>query len=135
MSLWLTPHSASDAKYGVENRFKTPLRNLNTISLNHFGSTTYVKLPCCGLAVALAQRQEEAKKAFMTTRITQVDGQTATLRVEGTLHLADAELLESTYLELRAKHEGAIAIDLAGTSFLDSNSASILCRLKRKARS
>lgn len=71
----------------------------------------------------------------MTTRITQVGGQTgrtATLRVEGTLRLADAELLESTYLELRAKHEGAIAIDLAGTNFLDSDSASILCRLKRK---
>ena len=71
----------------------------------------------------------------MTTRITQVDGQTgrtATLRVEGTLRRADAELLESTYLELRAKHEGAIAIDLAGTNFIDSDSASILCRLKRK---
>ena len=69
----------------------------------------------------------------MTTRITQVDGQTGTattLRVEGSLRLADAELLESTYLELRAKHEGAIAIDLAGTNFLDSDSASILCRLK-----
>ena len=71
----------------------------------------------------------------MTTRITQVDGQagrTTTLRVEGTLRLADAELLESTYLELRANHEGSIAIDLAGTNFLDSDSASILCRLKRK---
>ena len=69
----------------------------------------------------------------MTTRITQVNGQTGrltTLRVEGSLLLADAELLESTYLELRAKHQGAIAIDLAGTSFLDSDSASILSRLK-----
>jgi anti-anti-sigma regulatory factor len=69
----------------------------------------------------------------MTTRITQIDGQTekiTTLRVEGSLRLADAELLESTYRELRAKHQGRIAIDLAGTSFLDSDSASILCRLK-----
>ncbi|HEX7334158.1 MAG TPA: hypothetical protein VF290_21810 [Pyrinomonadaceae bacterium] len=69
----------------------------------------------------------------MTTRITQVDGQagrTTTLRVEGSLRLADAELLESTYHELRGEHEGAIAIDLAGTNFLDSDSASILCRLK-----
>ena len=35
----------------------------------------------------------------MTTRITQVDGETekvATLRIEGSLRLADAELLEST---------------------------------------
>ena len=71
----------------------------------------------------------------MTTRITQVDGRTekvTTLRVEGSLRLADAELLESTYHELRAKHEGRIAIDLAGTNFLDSDSASILCRLKNR---
>jgi len=69
----------------------------------------------------------------MTTRITQVDGRTGrttTLRVEGSLRLADAELLESTYLELRAKHKGTIAIDLAGTNFLDSDSASVLFRLK-----
>ena len=71
----------------------------------------------------------------MTTRITQVDGQTGrmtTLRVEGSLRLADAELLESTYLELETKHKGRIAIDLAGTNFLDSDSASVLCRLKRR---
>lgn len=70
----------------------------------------------------------------MTTRITQVDGQTGkitTLRVEGSLRLADAELLESTYRELSAKQNGQIAIDLGGTSFLDSDSASVLCRLKR----
>jgi anti-anti-sigma regulatory factor len=70
----------------------------------------------------------------MTTRITKVDGQTGkitTLRVEGSLRLADAELLESTYRELSAKQNGQIAIDLGGTSFLDSDSASVLCRLKR----
>ena len=71
----------------------------------------------------------------MTTRITQVDGQTqklTTLRVEGSLRLADAQLLEATYLELRAKHKGKILIDLAGTNFLDNESASVLCRLKNK---
>lgn len=69
----------------------------------------------------------------MTSRITQVNGhtgKTTTLRVEGSLRLADAELLEATYLELRDKHDGKIAIDLAGTSFLDSDSATVLCRLK-----
>ena len=70
----------------------------------------------------------------MTTRITPVDGQTGkitSLRVEGSLRLADAELLESIYLELQAKQQSRIAIDLAGTNFLDSDSASVLCRLKR----
>ena len=71
----------------------------------------------------------------MTTRITQVNGRRGkamTLRVEGSLRLADAELLESTYLELSEQHEGRITIDLGGTNFLDRASASILCRLKRK---
>ena len=71
----------------------------------------------------------------MTTRITQVEGQKGkalTLRVEGSLRLADAELLESTYFELTEQHDGQITIDLGGTNFLDGASASILCRLKRK---
>ncbi len=69
----------------------------------------------------------------MTTRITQVsdhDTETTTLRVEGSIRLADAELLEATYVELRTKHAHRIAIDLADTRFLDSESASILCRLR-----
>ena len=71
----------------------------------------------------------------MTTRITQVNGQTGTvttLRVEGSLRLVDAQLLEAIYTEVRGQYPGTIAIDLAGTSFLDSDSASVLCRLKDK---
>ncbi len=70
----------------------------------------------------------------MTTRITKVSGHTGenvTLRVEGSMRRADAELLEATYLELQTEHKGGIAIDLAGTNFLDRDSASVLCRLKR----
>jgi hypothetical protein len=47
----------------------------------------------------------------MTTRITQVDGQAGritALRVEGSLRLADAELLESTYLELQATQKSQL---------------------------
>lgn len=72
----------------------------------------------------------------MTTRITQVDeqaGKITALRVEGSLRLADAELLESTYLELQSTQKTPITIDLAGTNFLDSDSASVLCRLKRRS--
>jgi anti-anti-sigma regulatory factor len=71
----------------------------------------------------------------MTTRITQVDGQTGkitALRVEGSLRRVDAELLEATYIELQATQKNPITIDLAGTNFLDGDSASVLCRLKRK---
>ena len=71
----------------------------------------------------------------MTSRITKIDdkyGAMALLRVEGALYLEDAEILEAAFNELRTKHQGQIAIDLANTSFLDSESASVLCRLKNQ---
>lgn len=71
----------------------------------------------------------------MTSRITKIDdkyGALALLRVEGSLHLEDAEVLEATYFELRQKHQGLIGIDLSNTSFLDSDSASVLCRLQEQ---
>lgn len=70
----------------------------------------------------------------MTTRITQIDdqaGEKTTLRVEGSLHIEDAEVLESTYKTLQAEAARNIAVDLANLSFLDSESAAVLCRLKR----
>jgi len=69
----------------------------------------------------------------MPTRITQVGGQagaTRRLKVEGTLTLADAELLEGICDELCEQADSCISIDLADITFLDSESASVLCRLK-----
>jgi hypothetical protein len=69
----------------------------------------------------------------MPTRITQVGdqaGATRRLKVEGTLTLADAELLESICDELREQAGSRISVNLADITFLDSESASVLCRLK-----
>mgnify|MGYP003577161218 CR=1 FL=1 len=69
----------------------------------------------------------------MTSRITKIDdryGELALLRVEGSLRLADAEVLEEAYMDLRQKHSGLIGIDLSNTNFLDSESASVLRRLQ-----
>lgn len=62
----------------------------------------------------------------MTSRITKIDdkyGALALLRVEGTLRVAEAEVLEDAFHELRQKHNGLIGIDLSNTSFLDIYSA------------
>jgi len=69
----------------------------------------------------------------MPTRITQVGdqaGATRRLKVEGTLTLADAELLEGICNELRDQSDSGVSVDLANITFLDSESASVLCRLK-----
>jgi anti-anti-sigma regulatory factor len=67
----------------------------------------------------------------MTTRITKIGNtEKTTLRVEGSLRLEDAEVLENTYTSLRAEQLKKVAIDLSGLSFLDSESASVLRRLR-----
>ncbi len=71
----------------------------------------------------------------MPTRITQVGHQTGAtrkLKVEGTLTLADAELLEGICNELCGQSGSCIIVDLADITFLDSASAWVLCRLKRQ---
>jgi anti-anti-sigma regulatory factor len=69
----------------------------------------------------------------MPTRITEVrtpDGQRMTLRVEGWLGVEDAELVEKVCRDLRRETGRRITLDLADLSFIDSDSAQILCRLR-----
>lgn len=61
-----------------------------------------------------------------------LDGQTTVLRVEGTLHLKDAELLERICRDVAIQTGRPIMLDLASISFIDSDSASVLCRMKRE---
>jgi anti-anti-sigma regulatory factor len=71
----------------------------------------------------------------MPTRITQVDapGEAATrLRVEGSLYLADAELLERVCQDMQRESGRPVTLDLADLSFLDSDSAAVLSRLRRE---
>lgn len=69
----------------------------------------------------------------MPTRITEVEtpgGGRTTLRVEGTLGVEDAELICRICRDLERERGRAVTLDLADLSFLDSDSAHILCRLK-----
>jgi anti-anti-sigma regulatory factor len=54
------------------------------------------------------------------------------LKVEGTLHLRDAELLERICRDVAIQSGHPVTLDLASISFIDSDSASVLCRLKRE---
>jgi anti-anti-sigma regulatory factor len=71
----------------------------------------------------------------MPIRITEIDeaeGDETVLRVEGSLYLEDAQLLEKVCRDLGSQRKRPVRLDLAGLSFLDSASASVLCRLKRE---
>lgn len=54
------------------------------------------------------------------------------LRVEGSLYVEDAELLERICRDISKEKHGLLTLDLANLSFLDSESASVLCRLRRE---
>jgi len=76
----------------------------------------------------------------MPLRITQLDHDNGdrspecetVLKVEGSLYLEDAELLERICRDIGKETGHCLALDLADLSFLDSESASVLCRLKRE---
>jgi anti-anti-sigma factor len=71
----------------------------------------------------------------MPTRITQVDEPeraATTLRVEGSLYLADAELLERLCRDIRQDSGRTVTLDLADLSFLDSDGSAVLSRMKRE---
>ncbi|HRH42305.1 MAG TPA: hypothetical protein PKY82_11825 [Pyrinomonadaceae bacterium] len=71
----------------------------------------------------------------MPTSITQVEDperQKTLLRVEGTMMLDDAILLERIALDVREQIGKNITLDLADLDFLDSESAPIIKRLERE---
>jgi anti-anti-sigma factor len=72
----------------------------------------------------------------MPTRITQLgDGRQGgvVLRVEGKLVREDAELLERVCADIARRQPGVrVTLDLADLTFLDSEAASILCRMRRQ---
>jgi hypothetical protein len=59
------------------------------------------------------------------------DSEVILLKVEGSLYLKDAELLENICRDVGNQTHRPVELDLADLSFLDSDSASVLCRLRR----
>jgi hypothetical protein len=53
-------------------------------------------------------------------------------KVEGTLYLRDAELLEKICREVGSQTKQPVTLELAGLSYLDTDSAAVLCRMKRE---
>jgi len=71
----------------------------------------------------------------MPTQITQIEDterEKTVLRVEGSMTLEDALLLEKIALDMRGEIGRNITLDFADLNFLDSDSAPILKRLERE---
>lgn len=87
----------------------------------------------------------------MATRITEIDASTdasapkspsvdainsgrglTLLKVEGTLHLHEAALLEKICRQISTETGSRVAVELSDLCFLDGDSAKVLCRMKRE---
>lgn len=75
--------------------------------------------------------QQDSANSSHETSERPIDGETL-LKVEGSLYLEDAELLEKICRDIGEQTGRRLILDLAELSFLDSESASVLCRLKRE---
>jgi len=53
-------------------------------------------------------------------------------KVEGALHLQDAELLESLCRQVSNETGRSVIIELNNVCFVDSDSAAVICRMKRE---
>jgi anti-anti-sigma regulatory factor len=63
---------------------------------------------------------------------TDIGTEPTVFKVEGTLDLRDAELLEKICRDIGNKTKRPVTLELAGLSYLDSDSAAVLCRMKRE---
>src|SRR6266850_3906939 len=63
---------------------------------------------------------------------TDIGTEPTVFKVEGTLYLRDAELLEKICREVGNQTKRPVTLELAGISYLDSESAAVLCRMKRE---
>lgn len=71
----------------------------------------------------------------MPTQLTQLDnadGTHTTLRIAGSLTLADAELIARICAGLQAQRNVLVTLDLGELDFLDSDAAAVLARLKEQ---
>jgi hypothetical protein len=65
-----------------------------------------------------------------TDVVTKAEREVTLLKVEGTLHLSDAELLEKICCQVSTENRRPVALELTDLCFLDSESAAVLCRMK-----
>jgi anti-anti-sigma regulatory factor len=63
---------------------------------------------------------------------TDIGTEPTVFKVEGTLDLRDAELLEKICRDIGNQTKRPVTLELAGLSYLDSDSAAVLCRMKRE---
>ena len=95
---------------------------------------TQIELPTSETSAlkGIGENGEQADR-FRSESLTRDTASVPTVfKVEGTLYLRDAELLEKICRDVGNQTKRPVTLELAGLSYLDSDSAAVLCRMKRE---
>ncbi len=71
-------------------------------------------------------------QSYSSEALTPSPSESRIFKVEGALHLKDAELLEGICRQVSAQTGRPVIIELNDVCFVDSDSATVLCRMKRE---
>jgi len=74
----------------------------------------------------------KADAALASEVLTPASRKPRVFKVEGALHLQDAELLESVCRQVSNETGRSVIIELNNVCFVDSDSAAVICRMKRE---
>lgn len=80
----------------------------------------------------IAENGDQPDSSHSESVTRHVRAEPTVFKVEGTLHLQDAELLENICRDVRDRTKRPVTLELDGLSYLDSDSAAVLCRMKRE---
>jgi anti-anti-sigma regulatory factor len=80
----------------------------------------------------IAENGDQPDSSHCESLTTDAGSEPTVFKVEGTLHLNDAELLEKICRDVRHQTKRPVTLELDGLSYLDSDSAAVLCRMKRE---
>ena len=84
------------------------------------------------MSIRITQIESRTEDADLSEALTPSSCELTILKVEGTLHLTDAELLEKICRESSQQTGRPVTIKLNDVCFVDSDSAAVLCRMKRE---
>lgn len=95
---------------------------------------TQIERPKSGLSAlkGIAENCDQPDSSHSESVTRDAGTEPTVFKVEGTLHLKAAELLERICRDVRDRTKRPVALELAGLSYLDSDSAAVLCRMKRE---
>ena len=84
------------------------------------------------MSIRITEIKSRTENSNLKRALTPAPKEPRVFKVEGALHLKDAELLEGICRQVSDETGRPVIIELNDVCFVDSDSAAVLCRMKRE---